>query len=142
MQEDIECLIYVSSESIDVRGNNIYKLYFSDNYINAEGEGWYEPIAYNNALEPNKNFISSDTLIVTDRIRLSTIQDSEQINLSYLDACEGIIAIAWEDVNCVEFEQHNNGEHNRLFFRYGETKESVIDKLLDREITLKASKYY
>ena len=73
-----------------------------------------------------------------DQITLSVIQNSDYFTM--LDSIDGIIALAYENESSdVDFTRQK-----RLVFKYGETEESVKDKLYERDFVLefeKAIKY-
>lgn len=132
-----EYLIYMTIEDPDKRGNNIFKFYFSKNPQDAEGIGWYETPAYNNAELPRREFISSEIILTTNKIQFDAPQYNEQINFSYVDVCEHVVAVVWEDVNCDEYDIYNNGNYRRIVFHYGHEKKFVESILEERELSNK-----
>jgi hypothetical protein len=53
-----------------------------------------------------------------------------------MDASDGVIALSWEN----ETETTNFEVNKRLVFRFGETEESVKNKLYERDIVLEFEK--
>ena len=64
-------------------------------------------------------------------ISLTLIQNSDFFGV--YDAIDGVIALAWERSDSDDILIH---KRKRLVFNYGETIESVNDKLYERDVVL------
>jgi hypothetical protein len=65
---------------------------------------------------------------------MSVIQNSDY--LSMIDSMDGIIALAYEN----ESDEVDFDRQTRLVFSFGETEESVKNKLYERDIVLEFEK--
>ena len=73
-------------------------------------------------------------VLKNDTVTLSVIQNSDYFSM--IDAIDGVIALSWEN----ETETTNFEVNKRLVFRFGETEESVKNKLYERDIVLEFEK--
>ena len=80
----------------------------------------YDP-KFSNKYKGNLDFVGT---LITNHIELNLVLNSDDFGM--YDAMENIIALGWE-VDTPEYQE-------RLVFHYGETLESVKDKLYDREL--------
>jgi hypothetical protein len=76
---------------------------------------------------PDVKYIDQVGLLRDTDVVFELIQNSDYFGV--IDAVDGIIAMAWEKSN---FDM----EDDRLFFRFGESYEKVIDKLKSRDLKL------
>lgn len=107
-----------------------YEFIFTNNIDEFWGENFeYKPCCLCNGLIPNDEYITEIHKIKT-RLKFELIQDN--CCLSMQDAMDGIISIAWENIDGYE-EYPENG---RLFFRFGETYEEVERKLAIKNILI------
>jgi hypothetical protein len=127
-------LIYVNELGPNYKGDNIYEFIFSDDLEDVWGENWESSPANSNPLPPDLEHIKKVGVLKNDQITLSVIQNSDYFTM--LDSIDGIIALAYEnDSTEVDF-----AKQKRLVFKYGETEESVKDKLYERDFVLEFEK--
>lgn len=128
-----EYLIYIIKMGYDWKSRGIFQFIFTDDLgDDITGDMWHETPADGRPLPPNEEFISTVESLELDETFgvLEVIQDSEHFGMK--DSIDGIIALAWEDIN-------EDGDE-RLVFHYGESKESVVKKLFKRDLDLKKCK--
>lgn len=103
-----------------------YDFIFSETPDMVWGNDWAEqcPSACDN-MRPDDSMIS-DTKRLLTVIPFSMAQRNSCFSMQ--DCIDGIIAIAWEDIS--EYEEYP--EPMRLVFSFGETYESVVEKLEKR----------
>jgi hypothetical protein len=127
-------LIYVNELGPNYKGDNIYEFIFSDNLEDVWGENWESSPANGNPLPPDLEHIKRVGVLKNDQITLSVIQNSDYFTM--LDSIDGIIALAYED----ESSEVDFSHQKRLVVKYGETEESVKDKLYERDFVLEFEK--
>ncbi len=69
-----------------------------------------------------------------DVITMSVIQNSDYFSM--IDTIDGIISLSWENEN----DDVDFNHQKRLVFKFGETEESVKNKLYERDIVLEFEK--
>jgi len=124
-------LIFVNSLGVNHKGEYTYEFIFGDNSIELEiwGEGWDEIPANSNPEPPDIKYISKVYELQTPKVDLELIQDSYVFSM--YEAVDGIVALAWESYDtCPE-------NKDRLYFRFGEPYDSVVDKLYARDLIFK-----
>lgn len=127
-------LIYVNELGPNYKGDNIYEFIFSDSSKDIWGESWESKPANGYPLPPDLEHIKKVGVLKNDLITMSVIQNSDYFSM--IDAMDDIIALAFENDNeDVDFEHQK-----RLVFKFGETEESVKDKLYERDIVLEFEK--
>jgi hypothetical protein len=127
-------LIYVNELGPNYKGDNIYEFIFSDTQEDIWGENWESSPANENPLPPDLEHIKKVGVLKNDQITLSVIQNSDYFTM--LDSIDGIIALAYENESSdVDFTRQK-----RLVFKYGETEESIKDKLYERDFILEFEK--
>lgn len=117
-------LIYVNEIGSDYKGQKQYEFIFSEG-TEIDMEEWFDvPASSTITLKsPRIEYIDLVGLLKDTDLVLELIQNSDYFGV--IDAVDGIIAMAWEKSNFdLEFE--------RLFFRFGESIESVTKKLKSR----------
>jgi hypothetical protein len=127
-------LIYVNELGPNYKGDNIYEFIFSDDLEDIWGENWESSPANGNPLPPDLEHIKRVGVLKNDQITLSVIQNSDYFTM--LDSIDGIIALAYED----ESSNVDFSHQKRLVFKYGETEESIKDKLYERDFVLEFEK--
>lgn len=127
-------LIYVNELGPNYKGDNIYEFIFSDDLEDIWGESWESSPANGNPLPPDLEHIKRVGVLKNDQITLSVIQNSDYFTM--LDSIDGIIALAYEN----ESSDVDFSHQKRLVFKYGETEESVKDKLYERDFVLEFEK--
>jgi hypothetical protein len=83
---------------------------------------------------PDLEHVKKVGVLKNDLITMSVIQNSDFFSM--IDAIDDVIALAWEN----ESDNVNFDLHKRLVFKYGETEESVKNKLYERDIVLEFEK--
>jgi len=127
-------LIYVNELGPNYKGDNIYEFIFSDSSKDIWGESWESKPSNGYPLPPDLEHIKKVGVLKNDQITLSVIQNSDYFTM--LDSIDGIIALAYEnDSSDIDF-----AKQKRLVFKYGETEESVKDKLYERDFVLEFEK--
>jgi hypothetical protein len=123
-------LVYVNELGPNFRGDNIYEFIFSD-LDDVWGEDWDAEPASGKPLPPEINYIKKVGVLRNSDISLTLIQNSDFFGV--YDAIDGVIALAWERSDSDDILIH---KRKRLVFNYGETIESVNDKLYERDVVL------
>ena len=127
-------LIYVNELGPNYKGDNIYEFIFSDSSKDIWGESWESKPSNGYPLPPDLEHIKKVGVLKNDLITMSVIQNSDYFSM--IDAMDDIIALAFENDNeDVDFEYQK-----RLVFKFGETEQSVKDKLYERDIVLEFEK--
>lgn len=121
-------LIYVNEIGSDYKGQKQYEFIFSES-TEIDMDEWFDVPASStqSSKSPDINYIDLVGLLKDTDIVFELIQNSDYFGV--IDAVDGIIAMAWEKSN---FDL----EHDRMFFRFGETIESVEKKLIKRGLIL------
>jgi hypothetical protein len=121
-------LIYVNEIGTDYKGQRQYEFIFSES-TEIDMDEWFDIPASSTMVSksPSVEYIDLVGLLRNTDIIFDLIQDSDYFGV--IDAVDGVIAMAWEKTNF-------DGEHERLFFRFGEPFESVEKKLQSRDFSL------
>lgn len=127
-------LIYVNVVGENHRGDFIYEFIFSDTVKNIDGYNWDVFPASGRPKPPNNNFIKKVGWLESE-LKLDVIQNSD--TFAVWDAVDGIISLAWENI-----DEYNVYPEKRISFSFGETIESVNDKLYEKDLILKYKKEY
>lgn len=127
-------LIFVNELGPNYKGENIYEFIFGNNISDVDGDLWESKPANGYPLPPNLEHVSKVGTFKNENITFSVIQKSDFFSM--YDAIEDVIALAWEN----ESESVDFGSEKRLVFRYGETEESVKNKLYERDFILEFEK--
>lgn len=129
-------LIYVNELGPNYKGDNIYEFIFSDNITDVWGEMWESKPSNGYPLPPDLEHIKKVGVLKNDKISLSVIQKSDYFSM--IDAIDGVVALSWENEN----ESTNFDLVKRLVFRFGDTEETVKNKLYERDIVLEFEKNF
>lgn len=122
-------LIYINFVGTNFLGVNIYEFLFTYGDLkDVTGEDWDSYPANGNP-KPPVECIDAAYKVETD-ISLELIQDHEAFDMD--DCRQGLIAMAWED----DKDWDSGMFDTRLFFRFGDNKETVNNKLYTRDIYL------
>jgi len=125
-------LIYINKIGQNWKGEYIYEFIFSDNIKDVDGEGWDSYPASSTPEPPETKFIQEvGTLKAT--LNLDVIQDSQ--SFAVWDAVDGIIALAWENLD--DYEEYPD---SRISFNFGEEKNKVTETLYEKDLYLKIEK--
>jgi hypothetical protein len=127
-------LVYVNELGPNFRGDNIYEFIFSD-VDDVWGDDWDAEPANGRPQPPNIDYVKKVGVLKNSEIELTLIQNSDFFGV--YDAVDGVIALSWEKGDSDEILI---SKKRRLVFQYGETVESVENKLYERDIVLKWEK--
>jgi len=121
-------LIYVNEIGSDYKGQKQYEFIFSKQ-TEIDMEEWFDVPASltSSSKSPNIEYIDHVGLLRDTDIVFELIQNSDYFGV--IDAVDGIIAMAWEKSNM-------DLDDERMFFRFGEPYEKVIEKLKSRGLRL------
>ena len=129
-------LIYVNELGPNYKGDNIYEFIFSNEITDIWGEMWESKPSNGYPLPPDLEHIKKVGVLKNDKISLSVIQKSDYFSM--IDAIDDVVALGWEnESNTINFDLVK-----RLVFRFGETEESVKNKLYERDIVLEFEKKF
>lgn len=121
-------LIFINEIGTDHKGLRQYEFIFSESEVINNDEWFTVPASSNSQSKlPDIDDISLVGLLKNTDLELELIQDSDYFGV--IDAVEGIIALGWQKF---DYEV----EEERLFFRFGESLESVVKKLSTKNYTL------
>lgn len=129
-------LIYVNGLGPNYKGDNIYEFIFSNEITDIWGEMWESKPSNGYPLPPDLEHIKKVGVLKNDKISLSVIQKSDYFSM--IDAIDDVVALGWEN----ESDTINFDLVKRLVFRFGETEESVKNKLYERDIVLEFEKKF
>jgi len=121
-------LIYVHQVGHDYLDSYIYQFIFSDKIEGIDGEGWDSYPAGGNPYPPNTDVIKQVGKIEGE-LKFTVVQDNEQFSM--WDAIDGIVALAWENIDGLE-----EYPDNRLSFSFGMNMQDVKDLLYERDINI------
>ena len=124
-------LIFIHYSGTNYKGENVYEFLFSDNIKDVMGDNWDSYPANGNP-QPPKDYVKESYVLVTD-IEFELIQNHTSFDM--FDAVEDVIPLAWEDTKKVHMKDYPD---KRMFFKYGDDKEEVINKLYNRDIEFKS----
>ena len=116
------------------KGDNIYEFIFSD-VDEVWGEDWDSEPASGKPLPPNVEYIKKVGVLRNSDVELELVQNSDFF--SVYDAVEDVIALGWEHEDSEAIMDENK---TRLVFRYGDSLDSVSDKLYERDLVLEYDK--
>lgn len=125
-------LIYINELGPDFKGQKQYEFIFSED-DEIDDYNWFTVPAssVSESLSPNVNYVNVIGLLKDTDIDLELIQKSDYFGM--IDAVDGIIALGWEKYN----DEDNS---NRLYFKFGDSLKSVIERLLQKNYELKINK--
>ena len=118
-------LVFINELGPNFRGDNIYEFIFSD-LDDVYGEYWDSETANGKPTPPHVEFIKKVGVLKNCEVELDLIQNSDFFGM--YDSIDGVIALGWE--------KPDHYEGKRLVFQYGDTIQSVEDKLYERDIVL------
>jgi hypothetical protein len=123
-------LVYVNELGPNFKGNYVYEFIFSSNK-DVWGEEWESSPATRKPQPPDIKYIEKVGVFSKENIEFELVQNSDYF--SFIDAIDDVIALAWEKESEEDIEVSID---KRLVFRFGETLESVNDKLYARDLIL------
>ena len=121
-------LIYVNEIGSDYKGQKQYEFIFSKS-TELDIEEWFIIPASSsmNTKSPDIEYVDVVGLLKNTDLDLELVQNSDYFGV--IDAVDGVVALAWEKFDF-------NNEFNRLTFKFGETLDSVVKKLKQRNYIL------
>ena len=122
-------LIYVHVIGKDRKGVGIYEFLFSDTKKNIDGDDWDAIPAAGRPSPPFEELVKRVGTLVSEEKKFHVIQESD--TFSVWDAVDGVIALAWEDMD--EYEEY---PESRAAFHFGEDIKSVEAKLYEYDLIL------
>ena len=127
-------LIFINELGPNYKGDNIYEFIFSDKLEGIWGDSWESKPSNGYPAPPDLEFIKKVGIFKNNFVSLSVIQKSDYFSM--LDAMDDVIALGWEN----ESDNVNFDVDKRLVFRFGETEETVKNKLYERDLILEFEK--
>ena len=124
-------LIYINGLGPNYKGDNIYEFIFSDS-LEVFGENWESKPANGYPLPPDLEYIKKVGTLINEEIEFELVQDSDVF--SVIDSMDGVISLGWEN------EDKDFSSIKRMVFQFGESENSVKDKLYERDIVLQFEK--
>ena len=116
-------LIYVNELGPNYKGDNTYEFIFSDSLDEIWGDSWESNPANGYPSPPDLEFINKVGTLKSNEVTLSVIQKSDYFSMT--DCMDDVISLAWEN----EMDEIDFTIKKRLVFRFGETEQSVKNKL-------------
>ena len=128
-------LIYINKVGTNHKGEHLFEFLFSDSTNYDWDETWYESsvVTDKNDLTPDPSFIKFVGNIKTSELDLELIQDSGVFQV--YNAVEGIVALGWEKL--IDGDDY---PEERLVFRFGDTLQSVEEKLYSLDLVFDKDK--
>ena len=127
-------LIFINELGPNYKGDNIYEFIFSDKLEGIWGDSWESKPSNGYPAPPDLEFIKKVGIFKNNFVSLSVIQKSDYFSM--IDAMDDVIALGWEN----ESDNVNFDVDKRLVFRFGETEETVKNKLYERDLILEFEK--
>ena len=122
-------LIYVNGLGPNYKGDNLYEFIFSES-MDVWGESWESKPSNGYPSPPELQYIKKVGVLRNTDIKLELIQNSDFFCM--IDAMDDVVALSWE--------AEDENIKTRLVFKFGETEQSVKDKLYERDIVLEFEK--
>ncbi len=126
-------LIYINGMGPNYKGDNIYEFIFSDT-LEVFGENWESKPANGYPSPPDMEYIKKVGTLINEEVAFDLVQNSDVF--SVIDSLDGVLALGWEKEN----DEKDFSLIKRLVFQFGETEESVKNKLYERDIVLQFEK--
>ncbi len=121
-------LVYVNELGRDYKGQRQYEFIFSKQDDVMEDD-WYTIPSSGSAVPPELKHIDLVGLLKNSDLELQMVQNSDFFGV--VDAADGIVALAWE-----AFDTESEERPIRISFHYGDTLESVTEKLMTKGLRL------
>lgn len=117
-------LIYINEIGLDYKGQKQYEFIFSDSK-EFDMEDWFVIPAstVRNSLSPDLEYVKMIGLLKDSNVILELIQNSDYFGV--IDAVHNVVSLAWEKFD-------SESEDERLYFKFGESIDSVEKKLFNR----------
>ncbi len=115
---------FVRFLGMDIDEKNNYEFVFTDSIDEFWGENFdVKPCGLCNDIVPDKRYVTLTKTLKTD-IKFDIVAKSNCFSMG--DCMDGIIALAWENID--DYDEYPE-ERGRLFFRFGENYTTVEKKL-------------
>ena len=114
-------LIYINELGSDYRKQKQYEFIFGKS-IDVKEEEWYIIPSSGRSVPPTIGSINMVGLLKNSDLELELVQNSDYFGV--IDAVDGIIALGWE-----VFNRESEELTERICFHFGETLDSVVEKL-------------
>jgi hypothetical protein len=121
-------LIYINEIGVDFKGQYQYEFLFSTTKDITQDD-WLDYPSMGKPTPPDIKYLSKIGVLKNTDIVMELIQKSNDMGI--IDAIEGIVALGWE-----KYDIDKADEGFRLSFHYGETIESINEKLENKGIEL------
>ena len=119
-------LVYINTLGTNYKGDYIYEFIFSSSN-SVWGENWEAKPSQGYPKPPELKYINKVGQLTVEDVSLYLIQNSDYFGV--IDSVDGIVAMGWEKLNL-------DSENDRLFFRFGESIDSITKKLKTRGYNL------
>ncbi len=126
-------LIYINGMGPNYKGDNIYEFIFSKT-LDVFGENWESKPANGYPLPPDVEYIDKVGTLINEEVSFDLVKNSDVF--SVIDSMDGVLALGWEKEN----DEKDFSLVKRLVFQFGESEESVKNKLYERDIVLQFEK--
>jgi len=121
-------LVYINELGKDYKGQSQYEFIFSKQDDVMEDD-WYTIPSSGRSVPPELESIDLVGLLKNSDLYLEVVQNSDFFGV--VDATDGIIALGWEP-----FNEDSEERPIRISFHYGDTLESVTEKLITKGLRL------
>jgi len=121
-------LIFINEIGSDYKGQKQYEFLFSDE-TEIDMDNWFTIPASSvqESKNPDKEYVKIVGLLKNTDLKLELVQNSDYFGI--IDAVDGIISLGWEIFDY-------DVDINRLSFKFGDSLESVNEKLKQRNYIL------
>ena len=117
-------LLYINELGQDYKGQNQYEFIFGKN-PEALVEEWFIIPSAGRSVPPEIEDIDLVGLLKNTELKFELVQNSDYFGV--IDAVDGIVALGWE-----AFDIESEERPVRVSFHFGETLESITDKLVTK----------
>jgi hypothetical protein len=130
-------LLYINELGRDYKGQHQYEFIFGKNLISLYNEKdtleleneWVIVPSSGRAFPPQMAAIDLVGLLKNSDLELELVQSSDYFGM--IDAVDGVVALGWE-----KFDMESTERTTRISFHFGETVESVTEKLMTKGLRL------
>lgn len=121
-------LIYINELGKDYKGQRQYEFIFGKDKDIVEDE-WFIIPSSGRSIPPRIEYVDLVGLLKNSDLILDVVQNSDHFGV--IDSVDGIIALGWEP-----FDIESEERPERICFHFGETIESVTEKLKTKGLRL------
>lgn len=129
-------LLFINELGPDYKNENIYEFIFGRYSEELWGEDWDSVPAYGKPGPPELEYVSSVGKLAGTKISLDLVQNSDYFGM--IHALDNVISLGWETYT----NEDETSDDERLVFHFGESIDTVKDKLYARDIILKFDKIF